>query len=104
MVKITNHRYLWVEARINLGYALNRAQLNDIFNLGMATASRVIGNYRKLAPDNLHYNLSDKCWQKAITFKPHFFIGPLEGCEEDYLTHIAVHVNYGNLNKNIAWP
>jgi hypothetical protein len=57
-----------------------------------------------LAPKNIIYDGTEKCWLRAPTFKPRFFIDAMEGREEDYLTHMAVHVNFGKLNKDIAWP
>jgi hypothetical protein len=102
MKKFSKHRFLWIEARLSLGYKLNRADIDEMFSLGPATATRVIRIYRLLAPENIIFDGTEKCWLRAPTFKPRYFINALEGREEDYLIHMAVHYKYSNLNYDIS--
>lgn len=50
------------------GY-INRSALIDYFDVSMPQASRDINDYKKLAPDNIEYSVTDKVYKKTSKFK-----------------------------------
>ena len=48
---------------------INRSMLMDYFGISSPQASRDIGDYMELAPNNLIYNKNIKTYQRSLTFK-----------------------------------
>ncbi len=78
-------RLLYIEAKLILSKLIVRRDIAETYQVGQATATRDITEYRELAPHNLVYLLSPKkAWHAAPAFKPIFF-SATELCGLEYL-------------------
>lgn len=65
-------RLAFLELRAFFTGELRRADLEARFGIKPAAASRDLGLYREVAPDNLDYDAVSRCYRPSPTFKPVF--------------------------------
>jgi hypothetical protein len=69
-------RLAYLELRVFFTGELRRADIENRFGVKPAAASRDISVYRELAPQNLGYDLSLRCYVTAPNFSPVFEMRP----------------------------
>ncbi len=69
-------RLAYLELRVFFTGELRRADIENRFGVKPAAASRDISVYRELAPQNLGYDLSLRCYVAAPNFSPIFGMRP----------------------------
>ena len=52
--------------------SINRKELTEKFEMGLANATRDLALYKELAPQNIDFNAKDRAYLQATTFKPLF--------------------------------
>lgn len=52
--------------------SINRKELTEKFEMGMANATRDLALYRELAPNNIDFNAQDRTYLQSKSFKPLF--------------------------------
>lgn len=72
MSQTQRERLAFLELRAFFTGELRRADLEARFGIKPAAASRDLGLYREVAPDNLDYDAASRCYRPAIAFKPLF--------------------------------
>ena len=65
-------RLLYLEMYLWFSGAVGRRDLETRFGIKPAAASRDLAAYRELAPKNLEYDTTDRCYRVAKTFRPVF--------------------------------
>lgn len=65
-------RLLYLEMHLWFSGAIGRRDLETRFGIKPAAASRDLAAYRDLAPKNLEYDMSDRCYRVAKAFQPVF--------------------------------
>lgn len=65
-------RLLYLEMHLWFSGAIGRRDLETRFGIKPAAASRDLAAYRELAPKNLEYDTSDRCYRVAKAFHPVF--------------------------------
>ena len=65
-------RLLYLEMHLWFSGAIGRRDLETRFGIKPAAASRDLSAYRELAPKNLEYDTSDRCYRVAKAFHPVF--------------------------------
>ena len=63
-------RLEFIDFRLFWDGRFNRSDLADTFGISTQQASADIGHYEKLAPDNLHYDRTEKAYKRAEGFSP----------------------------------
>jgi hypothetical protein len=69
----TDQRLEFIEFRLFWDGTLNRADISDRFGVSAVQASADLALYKELAPDNLHYDLSQKRFVASSRFAPKLF-------------------------------
>jgi predicted DNA-binding transcriptional regulator YafY len=69
-------RLAYLELRVFFTGELRRSDIENRFGVKPAAASRDIGVYREIAPQNLGYDLSLRCYVAAQAFSPLFEMRP----------------------------
>jgi WYL domain len=64
------HRLEFIEFRLYWGGTVNRSDLMERFNISINQASGDLSRYQVMAPDNIQYDKSRKCYRAAPDFKP----------------------------------
>ncbi len=64
------HRLEFIEFRLYWGGTVNRSDLMGRFGISINQASGDLTRYQSLAPDNLQYDKSGKCYRAAPGFRP----------------------------------
>ncbi len=89
-------RLKFIEFRIYWEGTINRNALVDLFEISKPQASIDINMYQKLAPGNLSYDLSNKCYVASHKFKPKIY----KPNAQRYLSYLdAVHCGYAQGNN-----
>lgn len=70
-------RLAFIDLRLNYFGEINRQDLLSRFNIQMAAATRDFAIYKKLAPQNIVYNINDRLYVRGAQFYPVFEF-PLE--------------------------
>ena len=65
-------RLLYLEMHLWFSGVIGRRDLETRFGIKPAAASRDLAAYRELAPTNLEYDTSDRCYRVAKAFHPVF--------------------------------
>ena len=65
-------RLLYLEMHLWFSGAIGRRDLETRFGIKPAAASRDLATYRELAPKNLEYDTSDRCYRVVKAFHPVF--------------------------------
>jgi hypothetical protein len=64
------HRLEFIEFRIYWGGTVNRADLMERFDISLNQASGDLSRYQLMAPNNLRYDKSAKCYRASAGFQP----------------------------------
>lgn len=72
MSQTQRERLAFLELRAFFTGELRRADLEARFGIKPAAASRDLGLYREVAPDNLDYDTASRCYRPGVAFKPVF--------------------------------
>ncbi len=64
------HRLEFIEFRLYWGGTVNRSDLMERFDISINQASGDLTRYQAMAPDNIQYDKSGKCYRAAPGFKP----------------------------------
>ena len=67
-----NERLAFLELHLYFAGELRRSDIEARFGIRPAAASRDLALYRKIAPQNLQYDLAARCYRPAETFAPIF--------------------------------
>lgn len=67
-----NKRLAHIDFRVNFLGNFGRNDLINRYDIKEAAATRDIAEYRRLAPDNLQYDTTTKCYIRSENFKPLF--------------------------------
>ncbi|MGF1903538.1 hypothetical protein [Aliivibrio salmonicida] len=81
----------FIDAYVELHGEINTNVITTQFQLHRATASRILAQYQKKKPSNLHYNLSKKRYVKGYTFEKVFLIN-----ESSFLYLNAIELVYSD--------
>lgn len=83
-------RYCFIEYQLYWNGSLNRIDLAKEFGMSESQATMDIKSYQKVAPDNLQYDLGEKCYLQSRDFSPKFetldpqkYLRQLEGIESE---------------------
>lgn len=68
----TEKRLEFIEFRLFWEDGINRADITDFFGVSVPQASKDLTQYRELAPENIHYDLSEKRYVATPAFAPRF--------------------------------
>jgi len=91
-------RFEFIEFRLYWEGKLNRRDLIEFFGISVPQASMDLTRYQELAPDNLHYDKSAKCYVAAPGFTPQFMAPE----SNRYLAQLR-SVSDGILEKSETW-
>lgn len=71
--QVQRERLSYLELRVFFTGELRRAEIENRFGVKPAATSRdIISLYREIAPDNLDYDLTARCYVVAKSFSPVF--------------------------------
>jgi hypothetical protein len=70
--QVQRERLAYLELRVFFTGELRRADIENRFGVKPAAASRDIRLYREIAPENLDYDLTSRCYVAASNFAPFF--------------------------------
>lgn len=70
--QVQRERLSYLELRVFFTGELRRADIENRFGVKPAAASRDISLYREIAPENLDYDLTSRCYVVAKSFTPVF--------------------------------
>lgn len=82
--------------------AVNREDLINRFGISKASATNVLSAYNRMAPENLSYNIHQKCYEISKSFKPIFNIRLLSERIPVYKIPKLHRQNDDNSIENIA--
>jgi len=84
-------RFEFIEFKIFWEGRVNRSDIMNFFGISIPQASKDLSAYQKLAPQNLHYDRSEKCYFASNSFTPCF----LKPNAENYLAQSSAANSIG---------
>lgn len=67
-----DRRFKFIDYRLRWEGRLRRTDLTEFFNISLPQASADLAKYDEAAPENLEYNLSQKCYVRGPEFKARY--------------------------------